>query len=298
MTARYALQMQQFIADPDPSAVYLLRLLRNYVQINADQCIVAMRQNELPHLLVKLLVDHQQRIMAAAVLESLLLVATIGQVSADLLRDCVLDVDLVAHLCDTLFEIGDVYHKDERSLRTPKTSELLQAGLEGLYALAKLISDLVKRAMKAKRSPGSDEATARLTSEAEELLVKGKPLTETVDLLVFTLSSADSDAEVADAAVRLLHQVVSLYGGPQIHHGLSELNVQLLCTSVCSSVGGPHTRTLLRILKRLLASGQLPSPALAAGVRDALATVAAKVDLQADGICMGLVGEIRKYVDN
>lgn len=300
-------QIQQFIIDPDPSAVYLLRLLRNYLQISADQCVAAMRRHEVAQVVVKLLLDHQQRISAAVVLESLLVVAAVAQTSADLLRDCILEVDLVAHLCDTLFEIGDVYHKDELSLRTPKTSELLQAGLDGLYALAKLISDLVKRAMKSKRAPDSDECTARLTSDAEQLLTKGKPLTETVDLLVYTLASADSDAEVVDSATRLLHQVVSLYGGQQIHHGLNEANVQLLCHSLvtcaggggggCNVGGGQQLRTLLRILKRLLASGQLPSPAIGTAVRDAVANVASQFDVQSDLICEGLVNEIKKYLD-
>jgi len=288
--------MHQFFSDPDPSAVYLLRLLRNYLQIDTDHCIVIMKQQAFPQLLLTLLVGHQQRIMSATVLESLLLISEISQINPDLLRDFVLDVDLIPLLCDTVLEIGEVYHKDEMSLRTPKTSELFQIGMNCLFALGKLVSDVVKRALQSKKNQEPEETTSRLTSEAEELLGAGKPLTEMMDLLIYTLSNGESDPEIVESSIRLLNQVVSLYGGQQIHHGLNEVSLQLLCGAIGASPI-KQKRTLLRILKRLLGSGQLPSQAISAVVYDTVSSIRASNDLETDSVCAGLADEIKKYLD-
>lgn len=135
-------------------------------------------------------------------------------------------------------------------------SQLLQASIDTLNAFLKYVSDVVRKALQAKKATeragsASVSTTSTLDTsalEAEQLLLNAKPFTELLALMTQLLVHADPD--VSETALKALSNIASLYGG-EYTNALAAENLPFYCAAL-RSAEAKKQRMILRILKRLI----------------------------------------------
>ena len=116
---------------------------------------------------------------------------------------------IVDILKSILLDIAKQTSKQQAHPGAP-TSETLLDTLRVLDNLIKYVSEFVKEALQAKKSAAVGKNDAELAQKAERLLQLNKPIVECCPLLVSLLVS--DDADVADAACRILWILIQLFG--------------------------------------------------------------------------------------
>lgn len=134
-------------------------------------------------------------------------------------------------------------------------SQLLQACIDTLNAFLKFISDVVRKALQAKKATERAGSSVSMTStldtsalEAEQLLLNAKPFTELLSLMTQLL--VHPDPEVSEAALKSLSNIASLYGG-EYTNALAGENLPFYCAAL-RGAEAKKQRLILRILKRLI----------------------------------------------
>ncbi|XP_041374855.1 serine/threonine-protein kinase ULK4-like isoform X2 [Gigantopelta aegis] len=238
---------EQILLDQDPLPSYGLKLLLAILEQN-PAFIAQFERQGLVQVVFQVLLDHQNNPTSGA-MQCIVGILNCLVSHRETNMQELYDQGLIDYLSTLFFEVSAVCLEGEDSCRDVKTANtMLQTLLDCLQSLFKQVSEVVRKALQAKKS--GVEGSGHDAEVAEQLLLVNKPLTDLTSLLTHLLCYEDTD--IQDLSTKCLSLIVQLFGGEN-RDALSEENMEYYSKALKKSEAKKQ-KVLLRIIKRLVST--------------------------------------------
>ncbi|XP_067686194.1 serine/threonine-protein kinase ULK4-like isoform X2 [Haliotis asinina] len=245
---------EQILLDVDPLPSYGLKLLLALLEQNSSfikqfeekGLVVVVFQVLMQHCQLETGLDHQNNPLSS-LMQSIvgILNCLLSHKDTDVKE--LYDQGLVDYLSTLFFDVWTVCVEGSDGGRDIKMANAtLQMLLDTLHTLFKYVSEVVRRALQAKKSGA--EGSAMDAEAAEQLLLRNKPLTELTSLLTQLLCYEDMD--IKDLSIKCLSLIIQLFGG-DYRDALSPENMECYSQAL-KKADAKKQKILLRIIKRLV----------------------------------------------
>ncbi|KAL5018665.1 hypothetical protein ScPMuIL_004387 [Solemya velum] len=243
-------QFEQILLDQDPLPSYGLKLLLAIMEQN-PHFIKQCEQTGLISVIFQVLLDHQNNPLSSAMQSIAGILNCLVSHKETNMRD-IYDQGLIDYFTTLFFEVSAACFEIEDHAADSKTAiSMLQTLLDALHNILKYVSEVVRKALQAKRTGG--EASSKDAEDAEHLLLMNKSLTDVTGLL--TQLFCHEDIDIQDLSVKCLSLLVQLFGGEN-REAMSPENMDYYARALKKS-DSKKQKVLLRIVKRLVGTEKL-----------------------------------------
>ncbi|ESO86237.1 hypothetical protein LOTGIDRAFT_220770 [Lottia gigantea] len=238
-------QMESLLLDIDPLPSYTLKLLLSLLEQSNNFVKLFLQQGLMP-VIFQVLQDHQNNATSVTMQNIISILNCLISNKQTNLSD-LYDQGLIDNLTSLVFEVSTLCFLGEETGQDIKASNTtLQILLETLYNILKYVSDIVRKALQAKKS-GTTSA-GKEAEWAEKLLMFNKPLTDLTSVLTQLLCYEDTD--IYEIAIKSLSLLVQLYGGEH-KDAMSTENMEYYSNAL-KKADVKKQKILLRVIKRLV----------------------------------------------
>ncbi|XP_074642606.1 serine/threonine-protein kinase ULK4-like [Tubulanus polymorphus] len=280
---------EQLLLDQDPLPSFCLKLLLALIE-QSPLFIRKLHKLGLVAVLFQVLLDHQTS-PGGMTMNTVINILAFLVVRRETDMHDLYDQGIIDHVSNVFIEVTALCLEVDDRVDTKMVSNTMQSLLETVHGILKYVSDVVRKALQAKKT-GTDGGTFD-AEEAEKLLLVNKQFTELMSLHAQLL--CNDDREVADLACKSLSLIVQLFGGEN-PNAMSPENMNCYKDAL-SKADSKKQKVLLRIIKRLVCADHIHCENMkrhGAELAETIHSLVQTASSHADVAVSSLAGEILK----